>query len=274
MVDFGGFAMRTRLGLSLLVLLSAAACQSPSGIGQRDGDAGEAASDIRLRRETELVEARVPRNATLETILRDQKLSADLSADVVTAVREVFNPRQIRANQPYQVIRTIDGMFRGARRPVRIRDESRPGRWRGQDPAVGAIWADGADPPSRGVPLMDDDAAPSIVASHHGKARLVGKDVRPRSSHPRRHDGAGQSTTGLPRHEPVIGEPDERSERGIRDGGRRRAHRAARDQPVATGCLTARSDDERRAVHVPAEIGAPRRSEAIVRPDRRKDADW
>ena len=116
--------------------------------------------------------------------------------------------------------------------------------------------------------------ANTIVASHHGKARLVGKDVRPRSSHPRRHDGAGQSTTGLPRHEPVIGEPDERSERGIRDGGRRRAHRAARDQPVATGCLTARSDDERRAVHVPAEIGAPRRSEAIVRPDRRKDADW
>lgn len=115
MVDFGGFAtMMKRLGVSAFLLLSwlPAACQSPSGIGRSHDDGRDRATDIRLHRETELIEARVPRNATLETILRDEKLSADLSAEVVNAVREVFNPRLIRANQPYQVIRTLDGIFR------------------------------------------------------------------------------------------------------------------------------------------------------------------
>jgi murein DD-endopeptidase MepM/ murein hydrolase activator NlpD len=74
--------------------------------------AGGEADDIRLARETDVIEARVPRNATLETILRDQHLPSDLATPLVTAVREVFNPRQIRANQPYQVVRTLDGLFR------------------------------------------------------------------------------------------------------------------------------------------------------------------
>jgi murein DD-endopeptidase MepM/ murein hydrolase activator NlpD len=85
------------------------ACQASARISSNQPAVAE---DIRLRRETELVESRVPRHATLETILRDENLPAGLAAPIVTAVREVFNPRLIRANQPYQVIRTIDGLFR------------------------------------------------------------------------------------------------------------------------------------------------------------------
>lgn len=84
-------------------------CQSDAGpAGSRD----EEATDIRLARETDTVEARVPRNATLETILRTENVPTDLTTPLVTAVREVFNPRQIRANQPYQIVRTLDGVFR------------------------------------------------------------------------------------------------------------------------------------------------------------------
>jgi len=85
------------------------ACQPAAPQG---GDSGDQAADIRLPRETDTVEARVPRNATLETILRTENLPTELTAPLVTAVREVFNPRQIRANQPYQVVRTLDGLFR------------------------------------------------------------------------------------------------------------------------------------------------------------------
>ncbi len=111
MVDFHVVAMRFGPRVIALVLLSGlvGACQPDRGV---PAGSGEAASDIRLARETDLTEARVPRNATLETILRDQNLSADLSLPLIGAVRQVFNPRQIRANQPYQVVRTLDGLFR------------------------------------------------------------------------------------------------------------------------------------------------------------------
>jgi murein DD-endopeptidase MepM/ murein hydrolase activator NlpD len=111
MVDFRVRVMKQ--GVCAVVCLSLAglvgACQPSARISSNPPDVAE---DIRLRRETELVESRVPRRATLETILRDENLPADFSAPIVTAVREVFNPRLIRANQPYQVIRTIDGLFR------------------------------------------------------------------------------------------------------------------------------------------------------------------
>jgi murein DD-endopeptidase MepM/ murein hydrolase activator NlpD len=44
-------------------------------------------------------------------LLREQ-LPAELSRSVVDAVRNVFNPRELRASQPYRITRTIDGLFR------------------------------------------------------------------------------------------------------------------------------------------------------------------
>jgi murein DD-endopeptidase MepM/ murein hydrolase activator NlpD len=70
------------------------------------------AADIVLARDGEWVEARVPRNATLESILRQQKLPIELTTAVVEAVRTVFNPRELRANQMFRITRTFDGLFR------------------------------------------------------------------------------------------------------------------------------------------------------------------
>ena len=69
-------------------------------------------TDIALGRDGQWVEARVPRNATLETLLRQQNLSVELTTSLVDAVRSVFNPKDLRANQVFRVTRTMDGLFR------------------------------------------------------------------------------------------------------------------------------------------------------------------
>ena len=69
-------------------------------------------ADIQLGRDGQSVESRVPLNATLESLLRQQNLSVELTASLVDAVRSVFNPKDLRANQVFRVTRTMDGLFR------------------------------------------------------------------------------------------------------------------------------------------------------------------
>ncbi len=68
--------------------------------------------DVLLRSEIETIEARVPRHATLETLLKDHDLPGDLVDAAVEAARVVFNPRHLRADNPYRLVRTIDGLLR------------------------------------------------------------------------------------------------------------------------------------------------------------------
>ena len=68
--------------------------------------------DVRLPSEVQLINARVPRHATLETLLRAHELSGDIVEAAVTAARNVFNPRQLRADRPYKLVRSIDGGLR------------------------------------------------------------------------------------------------------------------------------------------------------------------
>ena len=70
------------------------------------------ATDIALGRESTTVEARVPANATLESLFRTFNLSPEVTTSAVDAVRGVFNPRDLRAHQSYQLTRTLDGIFR------------------------------------------------------------------------------------------------------------------------------------------------------------------
>ena len=53
-----------------------------------------------------------PPNGTLDSILRAHDLPAELVQAVVESARSVFNPRQIRANQPYRLVRSVDGWLR------------------------------------------------------------------------------------------------------------------------------------------------------------------
>jgi murein DD-endopeptidase MepM/ murein hydrolase activator NlpD len=73
---------------------------------------GFAPRDIRLALDGQSIDARVPPNATLETLFRRHELPADTMTALVTTIREVFNPRELRANQQYRITHTLDGLFR------------------------------------------------------------------------------------------------------------------------------------------------------------------
>lgn len=91
-------------------------------------------ADVRLPIETETIEATVPHAATLDSLLRANHLQDSLVVAAVSAARDVFDPRRMRADQPYKLVRTLDGLLRDfeyqidADRFLRIvnRDRSHP----------------------------------------------------------------------------------------------------------------------------------------------------
>ena len=70
------------------------------------------ALDVRLPREVDVIEATVPQHATLDGLLRANRLREELIVDAVGAARAVFNPRQLRAGQPFRLVRSLDGFLR------------------------------------------------------------------------------------------------------------------------------------------------------------------
>jgi murein DD-endopeptidase MepM/ murein hydrolase activator NlpD len=75
-------------------------------------EARPAGRDILLTLDVSAVDGRVPANATLESLLRNHEFSAEFTAGVVSAVRSVFNPRELRADQAYRLTKSLDGLFR------------------------------------------------------------------------------------------------------------------------------------------------------------------
>jgi murein DD-endopeptidase MepM/ murein hydrolase activator NlpD len=104
-----------------------ASCQPASNV-----ETERVRADVALAADVMTTEAVVPPNATLETLL-SQQVSAELARSVVEAVRGVFNPRDLRADQTYQIIRGLDGLFREFRYDIdadnilRIVFRDRPG---------------------------------------------------------------------------------------------------------------------------------------------------
>ena len=74
--------------------------------------ATEPRPDIELKRETVTVEALVPRAATLDGLLRQGQLSTDIIQAAIDAARGVFDPRDLRTDRPYRLVRTLDGLLR------------------------------------------------------------------------------------------------------------------------------------------------------------------
>ena len=68
--------------------------------------------DVVLRPEAQVIEARVPQDATLETLLRQHRLPAELVRAAVESAHAVFNLRQLRADRPYRLVLSLDGMLR------------------------------------------------------------------------------------------------------------------------------------------------------------------
>ena len=86
--------------------MSVASCAAPEPARR------SSAPDVYLPRETETIQQFVPRNATLDSLLRGSQLREELVTRAVEAVREVFDPRQIRAGRPYRLVRSLDGLLR------------------------------------------------------------------------------------------------------------------------------------------------------------------
>lgn len=119
--------MTARFLLVSLVVL-AAACAEPPPPSRARG------ADVFLHAENQIIEARVPARATLDGLLRQHQLSGDLVRAAVESARTVFNPRELRAERPYRLVRSLDGLLRefeyeiDADRFLRIvnRDRSQP----------------------------------------------------------------------------------------------------------------------------------------------------
>lgn len=54
----------------------------------------------------------MPRNATLDGLLRQHELPGAMVMAAVESARTVFNPRHLRADHPYRLVRSVDGFLR------------------------------------------------------------------------------------------------------------------------------------------------------------------
>lgn len=91
--------------LSALAAVPACSAGGPSSDGRTD--------DIRLVAEAvRTIEDRVPVRATLDTVLRRHGIDAPVGSRVIEAAQRAFNPRALRAGQPYRIVFSLDGIFR------------------------------------------------------------------------------------------------------------------------------------------------------------------
>lgn len=98
--------MRPALRLLVLGLIPVMACRSAT-----EDDVRREREDLRLGANFTTVQALVPRNATFESLLRQQQMAPETTASIVEAIRGVFDPRHLKADQSYWVMRTLDGLF-------------------------------------------------------------------------------------------------------------------------------------------------------------------
>jgi murein DD-endopeptidase MepM/ murein hydrolase activator NlpD len=69
-------------------------------------------ADILLQPDTTLVRGLVPRNTTLEALLRMHGLASDSAQRAIEAISSAFDPRRLRASQRFLLERTLDGELR------------------------------------------------------------------------------------------------------------------------------------------------------------------
>ena len=90
------------------LLAMAAGCAPPAAEPPRP----RRSADVFLVPDTLSVTGRVPRNATLSTLLRDQQMRQDIIPTIVAIAGQVFDPRRLQADHPFRLVKTIDGLLR------------------------------------------------------------------------------------------------------------------------------------------------------------------
>jgi murein DD-endopeptidase MepM/ murein hydrolase activator NlpD len=104
---------RTSYGSAASCVVFAIACASCAGeAAPPPSGRVVATSDVRLIPETFLVQAAVPRSATLDRLLLDHGVESDVAVRVVESVRSVFDPRRLRSQQQFLLERTLNGALR------------------------------------------------------------------------------------------------------------------------------------------------------------------
>ena len=106
-------AWRAAFGVAASGMLAVglAACAAPVADDPGPGF-GPAGRDIPLTADTTLVSGLVPRSTTLDALLRGHGVADDAVLSVVNAARDVFDPRRLRALQPFSIERTLEGTIR------------------------------------------------------------------------------------------------------------------------------------------------------------------
>jgi murein DD-endopeptidase MepM/ murein hydrolase activator NlpD len=100
--------MRT-LPLALSAVVALAGCSAQPA--QQASVTSLAAVQVQ-EQATRLIEARVPRNATLASLLRAHQVSDDIVNHFVEAAKTQFDLRRIRADRPYRLQVSLDGAIR------------------------------------------------------------------------------------------------------------------------------------------------------------------
>ena len=93
------------LAVASALLVTACAHEAPRPVIERR-------TDVVLPVETQIIEAIVPRRATLETLLAEHEMPDRLIHAAIESARAVFNPRQLRAERPYRLVLSMDGFLR------------------------------------------------------------------------------------------------------------------------------------------------------------------
>jgi len=98
------------MGRATFILACVALLAACSGSDTPPETAGR--PDVYLAPDSTFVSERVPRDSTLESMLRDQGLGPDVVQQVITATRTVFDPRRLRSQQPFSLEQSLDGALR------------------------------------------------------------------------------------------------------------------------------------------------------------------
>ncbi len=97
-----------------LLALTMTGC-SAEPAGDPDGPPSVLSSELRditLAPDTTQISGLVPQSTTLDTLLRGHGVADDAAVAVVNAARTVFDPRRLRALQPFSIERTVEGTLR------------------------------------------------------------------------------------------------------------------------------------------------------------------
>lgn len=93
-------------GLLAFVAVPRPSAGEPGGFTLRPG------GDVALIPETLQIAGVVPRDITLDALLRGQGVAGEAAQRLITAIRPVFDARRLRAHQPFSLLRTPAGALR------------------------------------------------------------------------------------------------------------------------------------------------------------------